>query len=194
MYYTYLWLREEGIPYYVGKGSGNRAYNPRGHRCKVPPPDRIIIQEFESETDALFAEMFLIAAYGRISDCTGFLSNLTEGGEKPPVGSHAGHSHSDITRKLLSDKTKALWEDPEYAKHMSEAHKGQLFSEACRAKLRAARKGKAPNKGMKFSEETRKRMSAAQSGRKHSEDSKVKMRVSATERERRKKRCQICIE
>jgi hypothetical protein len=80
-YYTYLYLREDGTPYYIGKGCGHRAYiSHQGHR---PPTDRsrILIQEFPSEADALFAEMFLIAYYGRKDLGTGILRNRTDGGE-----------------------------------------------------------------------------------------------------------------
>ncbi len=34
--------------------------------------------------------------------------------------------HTEETKALLSAKTKALWENPEYAKHMSEVHSGNV--------------------------------------------------------------------
>jgi hypothetical protein len=80
-FYTYLWLREDGTPYYVGKGQGRRAQ--RGHVRIFPPidPSRILIQEFPSEADALEAEKFLISYYGRKDLGVGCLRNLTDGGE-----------------------------------------------------------------------------------------------------------------
>ena len=53
-FYTYLWLREDGTPYYVGKGSADRAYVK--HRVgNAPPRERIIVQEFDSEQTAFEA-------------------------------------------------------------------------------------------------------------------------------------------
>ena len=80
MFYTYLWLREDGTPYYVGKGSGHRAFVSWGHR-HPRPKDRssILIQEFPSERDAFSAEIFLISYYGRKDLGTGCLRNLSGG-------------------------------------------------------------------------------------------------------------------
>jgi hypothetical protein len=79
-FYTYLWLREDGTPYYVGKGTRDRAFQPhRKGRWKRPSKERIVIQEFLNEADALAAEDFLIAFYGRIDQGTGCLRNLTDG-------------------------------------------------------------------------------------------------------------------
>jgi len=80
-FYTYLWLREDGTPYYAGKGSTDRAFEE--HRfCGPPPPvERIIIQPHTSEDAAFAAEKFLIAYYGRKDIGTGILCNMTDGGE-----------------------------------------------------------------------------------------------------------------
>src|SRR5258708_37388601 len=81
-FYTYLWLREDGTPYYVGKGSGDRAFYKENHKVNPPPSkDYIIIQEHEDSEEALFAEKFLISYYGRKDLHTGILVNLTDGGD-----------------------------------------------------------------------------------------------------------------
>src|SRR5208282_5228137 len=78
-FYTYMWLREDGTPYYIGKGKGNRAF-----RRSSPPRDRILIQEYPSEEDAFAAEVFLISYYGRKDIGTGCLINHTDGGDGLP--------------------------------------------------------------------------------------------------------------
>jgi general stress protein YciG len=81
-FYTYLWLREDGTPYYVGKGRGRRAFISRAHTVRRPKElSRIIVQEFETEEDAFRAEQFLITYYGRQDLGTGCLRNRTDGGE-----------------------------------------------------------------------------------------------------------------
>ena len=64
-FYSYLWMRVDGTPYYAGKGIGNRAYVKHSH--KFPPPTRecIIIYPASSEADAFDMEIALIWYYGR---------------------------------------------------------------------------------------------------------------------------------
>jgi hypothetical protein len=80
-YYVYLYLREDGTPYYVGKGKGNRAYQ---HHRNVHVPktdDRIIFAHTNLyEDDALEKESELILQYGRKDICTGILHNRNDGG------------------------------------------------------------------------------------------------------------------
>ena len=68
-FYSYLWLSADDTPYYVGKGTGNRAFDhhPRKTFCSVLRPwdkSRIIIFPQDSETDALESEQALIALFG----------------------------------------------------------------------------------------------------------------------------------
>jgi len=94
----------------------------------APITERIIVQAFETEQDAFFAEMLLIAAYGRKDQGTGCLLNLTDGGENPPsfrgkkrseqwLAKRRGHRHTPESIALMSakqttrfaDKTKHPW-------------------------------------------------------------------------------------
>lgn len=76
-----MWLREDGTPYYVGKGTGYRGFTSARHSVHRPPSrDRIIVQEYDTESDAFEAEKFFIEMFGRIDIGTGCLQNHAEGG------------------------------------------------------------------------------------------------------------------
>ena len=85
-FYTYLWLRLDGTPYYAGKGKGKRAFQNDGHYVPCPKDtERIILQHWPSEEEAFEAEKLLIAVYGRVDQGTGVLRNLTDGGDGGPA-------------------------------------------------------------------------------------------------------------
>jgi hypothetical protein len=98
MFYTYLWLRADGTPYYAGKGKDDRGFVSRAHHVRRPKDRaRIIIQEWPSEADAFEGEKLLIAFYGRKDLGTGILHNHTDGGDGP-----AGAKRSRETRLRMS--------------------------------------------------------------------------------------------
>ena len=98
-FYVYHWLREDGTPYYVGKGQTNRAFEKR--RKYRPPVNRIkIIKENLTEKQALDLEMKEIKKYGRKDLGTGILRNKTEGGD--------GWTHSEETKTKLSKIRKGV--------------------------------------------------------------------------------------
>jgi hypothetical protein len=82
VFYTYLWLRDDGTPYYAGKGCGDRAFVKRTHRLHPPKnKENILIQEWPTEAGALEGEKLLISIYGRKDLGTGCLLNMTDGGD-----------------------------------------------------------------------------------------------------------------
>ena len=154
-FYTYLWLREDGTPYYVGKGSGRRAFVKHGRLPGVPPKrDRILIQEFPDESSALDAEVFLILLYGRIDLGTGCLRNRYDGGTGV-----SGRKNPQETLELMSLSATQRWKDIEARKKQSAKLMGRKFSlesirkmsEAAklRCSLRKAAGKPGPNAGRK---------------------------------------------
>ena len=94
-YYTYAYLREDGTPYYIGKGLKNRKskkhFRRNGKVFSPPSEDKILIlKQNLTEKEAFKHEIYMISVLGRKDLGTGILRNLTEGGE----GS-SGYKHSD---------------------------------------------------------------------------------------------------
>lgn len=155
MFYTYLWLRENGTPYYVGKGSGNRAFRWHERIGRSPSRDRIIVQEWPTEEDSFAAEKFLISYYGRKDQGTGCLANLTDGGEGaagaiPYVRTpeHKQQIQERMAGRVLSEQAKLNMKNaarppisPEARLKMSIARKGQPHTKEWNERISAAQKG-----------------------------------------------------
>ena len=82
-YYTYAYLREDGTPYYIGKGKGKR-FLKKG-RCEIKPPKdktRVIkLKKNLTEEEAFRHEIYMISLFGRKDIGTGILRNKTNGGD-----------------------------------------------------------------------------------------------------------------
>jgi len=147
-YYTYAYLREDGTPYYIGKGKGNRV-NKKGKGEVYPPKNKnkiIKLKQNLTEKEAFKHEIYMIAVFGRIDLGTGILRNKTDGGE----GS-SGCKYTEGRR----DKRKGE-NNPFY---------GKTHSKEAKEKIKQSKIGKNnPMYGKSPSEETRKKLSNSISG------------------------------
>ncbi|AXF41405.1 hypothetical protein SHAb15599_00039 [Acinetobacter phage SH-Ab 15599] len=126
-FYVYkLTVEDQELPFYIGKGQGNRAYYHFKNDCfnndsnrhkvntilKAKKEGKEILVEFVkhnlTEQEALQFEMELISRYGRRDIGTGCLTNMTNGGDGV-----SGLVHSEETRKKLSNISKQQFSSPE---------------------------------------------------------------------------------
>ena len=164
-----MWLRENGLPYYIGKGCRRRAFvwQP-GH---WPPNDlsRIIIFSRKTEQEAFETEIELIRNWGRQDLGTGVLKNRTFGGENPP--NHKGTKKSEETRRRMKENhvgNRGYHHTEETKVKISAASKrfltGRKLSPEHCASIGKSKKGKHYNLGYRHTEEARKRMSVSKRG------------------------------
>jgi hypothetical protein len=105
VFYVYAYLRAKTstranklTPYYIGKGSSNRAF--RKNRAIPMPTDQsliVFIAENLTEEEAFRLEKYCIALYGRVDKGTGVLYNMTDGGEGT-----CGRSQTEKTKAKIS--------------------------------------------------------------------------------------------
>ena len=119
-YYTYAYLRTDRTPYYIGKGTGDRAWKP--HSLPLPPRDRILIlKENLTEDEAYRHEVYMISVFGRKDIGTGILRNRTDGGDSPPIFT----GHTEETRQRISETMRGRFP---VAAHSPEIYKQRSIS------------------------------------------------------------------
>jgi hypothetical protein len=103
-YYTYAYLQNDGLPYYIGKGKCRRLYDHRGKNCN-PPKDKnriIKLKQNLTEEEAFRHEVYMIAIFGKKCDGTGMLMNIADGGNAPPkmYGDDSPTKRPDVRAKI----------------------------------------------------------------------------------------------
>jgi hypothetical protein len=153
IYYVYAYLRENGSPYYVGKGKDSR-YKEK-HSIPLPnDPKRIIFLEKNlSNIGACALERRYIRWYGRQCNASGILLNQTEGGDGGDTSLSAAYIKAKNAGHFNGHKHKS-------AKCLEEANikrrktlMGHEVSQETRQKLRDAKLGKCYRRGFKITEE-----------------------------------------
>lgn len=141
MFYTYAYLRENGSPYYIGKGTRYRAWNRNPEDRVKAPKDKsriLILKKFENEDDAFKHEIYMIAVYKRKSE-GGILINITAGGEgtsapkteehkRKIAQSNTGVLRSTETKRRMSVSASGKSKLPQHKQNISATLKGKPWS------------------------------------------------------------------
>lgn len=119
-FYVYAYYRDDGTPYYIGKGKDNRAWKKGKHDAISKPvdPSKIkLLHENLTEQQAISKEIELIAYYGRKDIGTGILRNRTDGGEGVSGYVHSeevrlaaqAQKHTEDAKKKIADAAAMDW-------------------------------------------------------------------------------------
>lgn len=141
-FYAYIHCKPDGVPFYVGKGHGNRYRSVKDrsewHRriVKNHGTPLVALLECSSEATAFELEKGLIRCLRRSGVV---LCNLTDGGEGT-----TGHTVSPESRAVITSKLKAHYSDPKNRERLK--LQGQPRTPAEKKRLSEVNKGKTISK------------------------------------------------
>jgi len=150
--YVYMYCNplKGGLPFYIGKGTGNRMWDHLSNAKNDAPYDRnlhkkntikkilsegltpeiVVVRDCMLEFEAFELEEQLISTFGRSDNGTGILTNLTSGGEGTSGNTWSGGVHNPNYGRRGED---SIWwgktHTEETKRKISEAQKGRVFSE-----------------------------------------------------------------
>jgi hypothetical protein len=159
-YYTYAYLREDGTPYYIGKGKGRRIH--QKHNGFYPPEKsrRIFLKKNLNEEDAFKHEIYMIFIFGRKDLEKGILHNKSDGGRGP------SGLVMDENRKKMCASLKGRKLSDSHKRKIGESNKGKpRQTKEGLDRLKKMQQERIGKPGKKHSEETKRKMSEAAKGR-----------------------------
>jgi hypothetical protein len=196
MFYVYMLTdpRKNDAPFYIGKGSGNRAFShgkkkEKGSEFKDNVIDAIrktglqhgvvIVQDLLSEQESWELEKELISKYGRREiDEGGILTNRTPGGSGGPsrIGKKNSESHIEAVRQanLGNQYCKGRKRPQDEINRISSANTGKKRSIETKRKLSES------HIGLKQTDETKKKRADKLRGLVRTEEQKAKYSESKT--------------
>lgn len=167
-FYVYTHKRQDnGEVFYVGKGTGRRAWssNGRSERWKSIADnfgfDVEIIHENLTQSEAFEIEVYEISKAKEKYE----LANIAKGGAG---GTSAGYKHSDEVKQLISRTQKGRRKSEEHKEKLRIANTGKKLSDETRARMSNVRKKKGTNhlEGIPKTDEHKKKLSDSLLGKK----------------------------
>jgi hypothetical protein len=172
-FYMYFYIdKNSNVPFYVGKGCGDRCNRIKAHakdttmtanKIKSIGIDNVkifILKTNISDKEAIFWEKYWINYLGRRDIKTGQLTNHTMGGDGT-----SGYKVPEKFLKKWSEIRKGKKASPEARRKMSIAHKNKIHKPHS---LETREKMSQSRMGMKLSDATRKKMSEYHKNRERS--------------------------
>lgn len=183
-FYLYVHRKNNGEIFYVGKGTGDRAYRTNGrskHWHRFVAKHGLVVEIVAPNISEHDAFCFEISAIALCRNMAAKLVNVTGGGE-----GNSGWNPSQETRINMSKNN--VFKRPEFIQMMKEKKLGFKHSEKTKKRIAESSKGRAhseeskrkislANAGKKRTEEARQKMSFSQKGKKRSQEIKNQMSI-----------------